>query len=120
MSTTVVSGGPAPEAPLTLDQPAARTLGTGDLIGLWGNFGISLLLPVAAGFVVLAGRPLRVTLLAVLVGAVIGALLLGLGAGAGARAGVPAMGLLPGLFRPRNPALPPALNVVPCFGWGPP
>ena len=49
------------EAPLTLAEPAPPTLGLRDTFGLWANLGISLLLPVAAAFVVLAGRPLGVT-----------------------------------------------------------
>jgi nucleobase:cation symporter-1, NCS1 family len=116
MSATTISGSDS-EAPLTLTDPAARTLGVRDLTGLWGNLGISLLLPVAAGFVVLPGRPLWESLLAVLVGAVIGAVLLGLGAAAGAREGVPAMVCLRGLFGMRISVLPTAFNVLQCFGW---
>ena len=36
------------EAPITLDQPAPKSLGFFDQVGLWGNLGVSLLLPVAA------------------------------------------------------------------------
>jgi len=88
----------ATEAPITLAEAPQRTLGLRDSLGLWGNLGISLLLPVAATFVVLAGRPLSVTILAIVVGAAIGSVLLGLGAAAGAREGVPAMVLLRGLL----------------------
>ncbi len=56
------TAGPTPDAPLTLIEPPPRTLGLRDALGLWGNLGISLLLPVAAVFVVLPGRPLAVTL----------------------------------------------------------
>ncbi|SDY18987.1 putative hydroxymethylpyrimidine transporter CytX [Modestobacter sp. DSM 44400] len=105
------------DAPLTLTDPAARTLGLRDSLGLWGNLGISVLLPVAAVFVVLPGRPLAVTLGAVVVGAVIGSVLLGLGAAAGAREGVPAMVLLRGLLGRRASYLPTALNLVQCVGW---
>ncbi|MDP9459280.1 MAG: hypothetical protein M3Q22_03180 [Actinomycetota bacterium] len=46
------------DAPITLAEPRARVLGLMDTLGLWGNLGISLLLPVAATFVVLeAGTP---------------------------------------------------------------
>ena len=31
------------EAPITLDQPAAKALGFFDQVGLWGNLGVSLL-----------------------------------------------------------------------------
>ena len=108
------SGG---DAPITLDGTAPRTLGLRDSLGLWGNLGISLLLPVAATFVVLPGRPLGVTLLAIVVGAVIGSVLLGLGAAAGAREGVPGMVLLRGLLGRHASALPTVLNLVQCIGW---
>jgi hypothetical protein len=42
------SGG---DAPLTLAESPPRTLGVRDALGLWGNLGISLLLPWVAGFV---------------------------------------------------------------------
>jgi len=70
------------DAPLTLAEPAPRSLGLRDALGLWGNLGISLLLPVAAAYVILPGRPYGPTLRAIVVGAVIGSILLGLGAAA--------------------------------------
>jgi putative hydroxymethylpyrimidine transporter CytX len=78
---------------------------------------VSLLLPVAATFVVLQGRPLAVTVAAIAVGAVIGSVLLGLGAAPGAREGVPAMVLLRGLLGGRMSYLPTILNLVQCVGW---
>lgn len=118
MSTSdVIRPSATAEAPLTLGEPPARTLGFRDALGLWGNLGISLLLPVAAVFVVLPDRPLVVTLGAVVVGAVIGALLLGGAAGIGAREGVPAMVLLRGLLGRHASWLPTALNLVQCIGW---
>src|SRR5919202_950710 len=108
---------PTGDAPLTLAEAPARTLGLRDSLGLWGNLGISLLLPVAAVFVVLPGRSLAATMGAVVVGAVIGSVLLGLGAAAGAREGVPAMVLLRGLLGRRTSYLPTALNLVQCVGW---
>lgn len=108
---------PITDAPLTLAEPAPRLLGLRETLGLWGNLGISLLLPVAAAFVVLPGRPLAVTLFAIVVGAVIGSVLLGLGAAAGAREGVPTMVLMRGLLGRRVSYLPTVLNVVQCVGW---
>jgi putative hydroxymethylpyrimidine transporter CytX len=105
------------EAPVTLAEPPPRTLGLGATLGLWGNLGISLLLPVAATFVVLPGQPLARTMLAIVVGAAIGSVLLGLGAAAGAREGVPAMVLLRGLLGYRLSYLPTVINVVQCVGW---
>ena len=93
------------------------SLGLRDTLGLWGNLGISLLLPVAAAFVVLPGRPLWVRSLAIVVGAVIGSVLLGLGAAAGAREGVPTMVLLRGLLGRRVSYLPTVLNLIQCVGW---
>ena len=100
MSTSddVRTSAPTAEAPLTLDQAPAPTLGLRDSFGLWVNLGVSLLLPVAAVFVVLPGRPLSTTLGAIVVGAAIGAVLLGLAAAAGARERVPTMVLLRGLL----------------------
>jgi putative hydroxymethylpyrimidine transporter CytX len=106
-----------PDAPLTLDAAPPRTLGLGATLGLWANLGVSLLLPVAAVFVVLPGRPLGVTLAAIAVGAVIGSLLLGAVAAAGAREGVPGMVLLRGLLGARTSWLPTGFNLVQCVGW---
>lgn len=108
------------EAPVTLADPPPRTLGLRESAGLWANLGISLLLPVAATFVVLANRSLWVTVLAIVVGAVIGSVLLGLGAAAGAREGVPGMVLLRGLLGllgHRVSYLPTGFNLVQCVGW---
>lgn len=115
MSTT--THGPSCEAPITLGQAPPRTLGLRESGGLWGNLGISLLLPVAATFVVLANRSLWVTVLAIVAGAVIGSVLLGLGAAAGAREGVPGMVLLRGLLGHRVSYLPTGFNLVQCVGW---
>jgi putative hydroxymethylpyrimidine transporter CytX len=106
-----------PDAPLTLGAAPPRTLGLRANLGLWANLGVSLLLPVAAVFVVLPGRPLAVTLAAIVVGAVIGSALLGAVAAAGAREGVPGMVLLRGLLGARTSWLPTAFNLVQCVGW---
>ena len=117
MSTSGTVRTPGTDAPLTLTEPPPRTLGVGDALGLWANLGISLLLPVAAVFVVLPGRPLAVTVAAIVVGAAIGSVLLGLVAAAGARERVPGMVLLRGLLGRRTSWLPTALNLVQCIGW---
>ncbi|MGY1696862.1 purine-cytosine permease family protein [Geodermatophilus sp. SYSU D00814] len=106
-----------PEVPLTLDGAPPRTLGLADTLGLWANLGVSLLLPVAAVFVVLPGRPLWVTVAAIVVGAVVGSALLGAVAAAGARESVPGMVLLRGLLGRRTSWLPTAFNLVQCVGW---
>ena len=117
MSTSSNLHRPSAEAPVTLADPPPRTLGLRESAGLWGNLGISLLLPVAATFVVLANHSLWVTVLAIVVGAVIGSVLLGLGAAAGAREGVPGMVLLRGLLGHRVSYLPTGFNLVQCVGW---
>lgn len=105
------------EPSTTLGHTEPRTLGTAAQLGLWGNLGISLLLPVAATFIVLPGQSLLTTLLAVGVGTVVGGLLLGASAAVGARTGAPAMVLLRGLLGARLSALPTVLNLVQCVGW---
>jgi putative hydroxymethylpyrimidine transporter CytX len=100
-----------------LTEAPNRSLGFRDTLGLWGNLGISLLLPVAAVYVFLPGRPLWVTLVAIIVGATIGSLLLGFGGAAGAREGVPAMVLLRGLLGRRVSYVPTVLNLAQCVGW---
>ncbi len=82
------------DAPITLAEPPPRTLNVRETTGLWENLGVSLLLPVGATYVILADRPLSVTIGAIFVGAVVGSVLLGLGTAAGAREGVPAMVLM--------------------------
>ncbi|MQA35894.1 purine-cytosine permease family protein [Modestobacter roseus] len=117
MSTPTRPSPVAADAPLTLTEAPPRTLGLRDSLGLWGNLGISLLLPVAAVYVVMPGRSLWVTIGAIVVGAVIGAALLGATAAAGAREQVPAMVLLRGLLGRHSSYLPTALNLVQCVGW---
>ncbi|MGZ4575448.1 MAG: cytosine permease, partial [Mycobacteriaceae bacterium] len=105
------------EPPPTLEQAPSRTLGVSAQLGLWGNLGISLLLPVAATFIVASGQSLLATLLAVVVGAAIGSVLLGLAAAAGASTGAPAMVLMRGLLGARLSSLPTVTNLIQCVGW---
>src|SRR4051794_39703023 len=105
------------EPPITLDQPAARVLGTGDQLVLWWNLGISLLLPVTATFLLFPGMSLVAVLAAIVVGTGIGNTLLGLGAVAGSDTGAPSMVLLRGLFGRHVSYLPTALNLAQCLGW---
>lgn len=105
------------EAPLTLAEPPPRPLGLASTTAFWWNLGISLLLPVAAVYVVLPNRPLWMSLLAIVVGAIIGGALLGLAAAPGAREGVPAMVLLRGLLGRRVSYVPTVANLAQCVGW---
>ena len=113
-STSVPTGA---EPPPTLTGRVTPVLGLRGTFALWASLGISLLLPVAASFVVLAGRPLGVTLAAVVVGAVLGAVLLGLTAAPAARERAPAMVMLRGLLGHRGSYLPTGLNIMQCLGW---
>jgi len=110
------------EVPRTLDEaPPPRLLGFFDQLALWWNLGISLLLLVAAQFVInpAADRPLSLAaaLVAVVVGSVIGNLLLGLGAVPGAETGAPGMVLLRGLLGRRGSWVPTLFNVLQLVGW---
>jgi nucleobase:cation symporter-1, NCS1 family len=112
------------EAPITLDQPAAKALGFFDQFGLWGNLGVSLL-GFTGAYAVLevdsSGHPtmtLAAALTATVVGTVLGTAAVGLAAVPGARTGAPAMVLLRGLFGARLSYLPTLLNVIQLLGWG--
>ncbi|MCU1488380.1 MAG: Permease for cytosine/purines uracil thiamine allantoin [Actinomycetia bacterium] len=105
------------EPPITLDQPPARTLGLNDQLALWGNLGVSLLLPVTATFLLAPGMSLGACLVAIVVGTVLGNLLLGLAAVPGAETGAPAMVLFRGLFGRTGSYLPTILNLAQCVGW---
>src|SRR3954466_4946839 len=105
------------EPPITLDQPPARTLGRNDQLALWGNLGISLLLPVTATFLLAPGMSLGACLVAILVGTLIGNTLLGLSAIPGAETGAPAMVLFRGLFGRYGSYVPTVLNLAQCVGW---
>lgn len=112
------------EAPITLDEPAAKTLGFFDQVGLWGNLGVSLL-GFTGAFVVLQplgdGTPkltFAAALLATVVGTVLGTAAVGLAAVPGARTGAPAMVLLRGLFGARLSYAPTVLNILQLLGWG--
>ncbi len=107
----------AVEPSTTLRSRESRTLGTAAQLGLWTNLGISLLLPVAATFLLAPGTSIAWALVAVVVGAAIGSTLLGLSAAAGARSGAPAMVLLRGLLGARLSALPTVANLLQCVGW---
>jgi putative hydroxymethylpyrimidine transporter CytX len=111
------------EAPLTLEEPAPRTLGFVDHLGMWGNLGVSLLGftgaiyvldPFGTGKQVLS---LGAGLVALVVGTLLGTAAVAIAAVPGAETGAPAMVLLRGLFGARLSWLPTVLNVVQLLGW---
>ena len=93
-----------------------RVLGTVDTALLWGNLGVSLLVLVAAAFLVPA-LSLPEALAAIVVGALIGNLMLAAAGGIGAEARVPAMVLMRAPLGQRGSYLPTALNIAQCLGW---
>ncbi len=96
---------------------AQRRLGMFDTGALWGNLGISLLLPVVAAFLV-PGLSFAQAALAIVVGVVIGNAMLGYAGMIGAATGAPAMVLYrPSLGR-RGSYVPTVLNVLQNIGWG--
>jgi nucleobase:cation symporter-1, NCS1 family len=83
---------------------------------LWGNLGVSLLVLVAAAFLV-PSLSLPEAVVAIVVGALIGNLMLGAAGAIGADARVPAMVLMRAPLGRRGSYLPTALNVAQCLGW---
>ena len=116
-----VEAGAAPlavEVPRTLvEAPPPRLLGFWDQTAMWGNLGVSLLLPVAGGVLVAYRVSLWAGLAAIVVGAVIGNVLLGLAAVPGAETGAPAMVLTRGMFGWRGSWVPTAINIAQNVGW---
>ncbi len=112
------------EAPLTLEEPATRSLGFLDQFGMWGNLGVSLLGFTGAIYVLQPLYPdgsLRLSfvagVVALVVGTVLGTAAVAVSAVPGARTGAPAMMLLRGLFGVRWSWLPTVLNIVQLTGW---
>jgi nucleobase:cation symporter-1, NCS1 family len=94
-----------------------RRLSTFDTAALWGNLGISLLLPIVAAFLV-PGLSFAQAALAIVVGVVIGNVMLAYAGRIGAATGAPAMVLYrPSLGR-RGSYAPTVLNVLQNIGWG--
>jgi putative hydroxymethylpyrimidine transporter CytX len=94
-----------------------RRLSFFDNAALWGNLGISLLLPIVAAFMV-PGLSFGGAVLAIAVGVVIGNAMLGYAGRIGSSTGAPAMVLYrPSLGR-RGSYAPTILNVLQNIGWG--
>ena len=94
-----------------------RRLSMFDTAALWGNLGISLLLPIVAAFLI-PGLSFAQAIGAIVVGVVIGNLMLGYAGRIGAETGAPAMVLMrPSLGRKGSYA-PTVLNVAQNIGWG--
>jgi nucleobase:cation symporter-1, NCS1 family len=93
-----------------------RVLGFADSALLWGNLGVSLLVLVAAAFLVPA-LSLQDALIAIIAGSLIGNLMLGSAGLIGADARVPGMVLLRAPLGQRGSYGPTALNVAQSVGW---
>ncbi|HVE92198.1 MAG TPA: cytosine permease [Actinomycetota bacterium] len=94
-----------------------RVLSTFDTGALWGNLGISLLLPIVAAFMVPA-MSFRQALAAIAVGVVVGNLMLGYAGKIGAETGAPAMVLYRPALGLRGSYVPTLLNILQNVGWG--
>lgn len=105
------------EVPHTLVEPAPRSLGLLDQLGLWGNLGVSLLGFTGALFLLQPHTSLAAAMTALLVGTVLGTAGVAASAVPGVRTGAPSMVLLRGLFGTRPSYLPTVLNVVQLVGW---
>jgi nucleobase:cation symporter-1, NCS1 family len=97
--------------------PQRRTLGLVDTGVLWGNLGISLLLPVVGAFLVPA-LSFRTATLAIVVGAAIGNLMLAVAARIGAEVGAPTMVIYRAPLGIRGSFVPTVFNVLQNVGWG--
>jgi nucleobase:cation symporter-1, NCS1 family len=93
-----------------------RVLGLADSALLWGNLGVSLLVLVAAAFLVPA-LSLQDALIAIVAGSLIGNLMLGTAGLIGADARVPGMVLMRAPLGQRGSYGPTALNVAQSVGW---
>jgi nucleobase:cation symporter-1, NCS1 family len=93
-----------------------RVLGFADSALLWGNLGVSLLVLVAAAFLVPA-LSLQDALIAIVAGSLIGNLMLGTAGMIGADARVPGMVLMRAPLGQRGSVAPTALNVAQSVGW---
>jgi nucleobase:cation symporter-1, NCS1 family len=93
-----------------------RVLSGLDTALLWGNLGVSLLVLVAAAFLVPA-LSLPEAVVVIVVGALVGNLMLGAAGAIGADARVPAMVLMRAPLGRRGSYLPTFLNVAQCLGW---
>jgi nucleobase:cation symporter-1, NCS1 family len=93
-----------------------RVLGFADSALLWGNLGVSLLVLVAAAFLVPA-LSLQDALIAIVAGSLIGNLMLGAAGMIGADARVPGMVLMRAPLGQRGSMAPTALNVAQLIGW---
>lgn len=112
------------EVPGTLLEPAPRTLGTLDQVGLWGNLGVSLLGFTGALVVLQPGGPgsarmsIGAALFAVILGTTLGTAAIALAGLVGTRTRAPAMVLLRGVFGARPSFVPTVLNITQMVGWG--
>ncbi len=93
-----------------------RVLGFLDLLLLWGNLSVSLLV-IVAGALLVPALSLKLALLAIVVGALGGNLMLGLAGMIGADARVPGMVLLRAPLGRRGSYFPTLLNVAQNLGW---
>lgn len=105
------------EVPLTLLEPAPRSLRLADQLGLWGNLGVSLLGFTGAIYLLGPHTSMLAALSALVLGTILGTAGVAAAAVPGTRTGAPAMVLLRGLFGTGPSYLPTLLNVAQLIGW---
>ena len=99
--------------------PERRALSGVDVGVLWGNLGISILLPVTGALLIqLLQLSFRQAILAIVVGAVIGNLMLAAAGRVGAETGAPTMVTYRGPLGIQGSFLPTVFNVLQNIGWG--
>ena len=102
--------------PVPTDKRALSALDVGVL---WGNLGISILLPVTGALLIqLLQLSFRQAILAIVVGAVIGNLMLAAAGRIGAETGAPTMVTYRGPLGIQGSFLPTLFNVLQNIGWG--
>lgn len=97
--------------------PDQRALSGVDVGVLWGNLGISILLPVV-GAILVPALSFRQAILAIVVGALIGNSMLAAAGRIGADTGAPTMVTYRGPLGLRGSYLPTVFNVMQNIGWG--
>jgi len=93
-----------------------KRLGFVDLVVLWSDLGLGLLV-LLAGTLLVPGLGLPAALLAIVIGSAIGCALLAVAGAIGTRLGAPTMVLLRPALGIRGSYLPTALNIIQLVGW---
>ena len=111
---SLASGGTSPLTPIPSED---RRFGALDLMVLWGDLSLGLLVIVTGALLVVLGMSLPQALLAIVIGSAIGCVPLALVGMAGTREGLPGMVLFRPVLGVRGSFIPSALNLAQLLGW---